>query len=348
MTTAIFGVSFDIQGVWNMDPHLIVIYSPAEEIKQIFHGVLGDLADINFLPGNNVHERIKLLNAADVIVSLSFSKKEIDPREIFHLPNLRFIQLVYAGADNIPFNLIPEDIILASNVGGFAEPVAEHVLALVLALAKNIMPNHRMLCEGKFDRTGYNWELRGGVCAIIGFGGNGKAIARTMQALGMKIFGINRSGTTDAPIESVGKVSDLKKALETSAVVVITTPLNRETRDLIGKNELEWMQEDAILINVGRGDVINQKALYDHLKSHPKFRVGIDTWWSEPADRGALALDFPFFELPNIIGSPHCADHVPQSMLSATRKALENVKRFLLGNNIRGVLDRNDYRIISR
>jgi len=104
------------------------------------------------------------------------------------------------------------------------------------------------------------------------------------------------------------------------------------------------MKEDAILINVGRGDVINQKALYDHLKSHPNFRAGIDTWWSEPAGRGELELDFPFFELPNIIGSPHCADHVPQSMPGATRKALENVKRFLLGNNIRGVLDRNDYR----
>jgi len=164
----------------------------------------------------------------------------------------------------------------------------------------------------------------------------------------MKIFGINRRGTTDAPVEFVGKASDLKKALENSDVVVVTTPLNRETRDLIGRNELEWMKEDAILINAGRGDVINQKALYDHLKSHPNFRAGIDTWWSEPADRGELTLDFPFFELPNIIGSPHCADHVPQSMAGATRKALENVKRFLLGNNIRGVLDRDDYKLLDK
>ena len=327
-----------------MKKNILVSYSPGENQKMVFHEILEDLAHIDFLPEKKDHDRIKLLKGADVIVALSFSKKEIDPREISHLQNLRFIQLVYAGADNIPFNLIPEDILLASNVGAFAEPVAEHVLALVLALAKNIMPNNRMLAGGQFDRTGFNQELRGGVCAIVGFGGNGKAIARTMQAMGMKIFGINRSGTTDAPIEFVGKASDLKKAIDTSDVVVVTTPLNRETRDLIGKKELEWMKEDAILINVGRGDVINQKALYDHLKSHPNFRAGIDTWWSEPADRGDLELDFPFFELPNIIGSPHCADHVPQSTPGATRKALENVKRFLLGNNIRGVLDRNDYR----
>ena len=327
-----------------MNPHLIVTYSPDEEIKQIFHGVLGDLADIDFLPGNNVHERIKLLNAAEVIIALSFSKKEIDPLEISHLQNLRFIQLVYAGADNIPFKLIPEDIILASNVGAFAEPVAEHVLALVLALAKDLLPNNKMLGEGAFDRSGFNQELRGGICGIIGLGGNGKAIARTMQAMGMQVYGINRSGKTDASIDFIGHTTDLKTVLESSDVVVVTTPLNRDTRDLIGEKELAWMKEDAILINVGRGDVINQKALYDHLKSHPDFRAGIDTWWSEPAGRGDLELDFPFFELPNIIGSPHCADHVPQSMPGATRKALENVKRFLLGNNIRGVLDRNDYR----
>jgi len=327
-----------------MKPNLLVSYRPDKTIKLIFHEVLGDLAHIEFLPEKNDHDRINLLEAAEVIVALSFSEKEIDPGAISHLQNLHFIQLVYAGADNLPFNLISEDIILASNVGAFAEPIAEHVLALVLALAKNIMPNYRMLGEGKFDRTGFNQELRGGVCAIIGFGGNGKAIARIMQAMGMQIFGINRSGTTDTPIDFVGKASDLKKALAISDVVVVTTPLNRETRDLLGKKELEGMKEDAILINVGRGDVINQKALYDHLKSHLNFRAGIDTWWSEPVDHGELELDFPFFELPNIIGSPHCADHVPQSMPGATRKALENVKRFLLGHSIRGVLDRNDYR----
>jgi phosphoglycerate dehydrogenase-like enzyme len=326
-----------------MKKNILVSYLPDEDIKNIYHEVLGDFGPIDFLPASKGSERLEMLDGSDLMVALSFSKKEIDHREIPRLQNLRFIQLVYAGADNIPFNLIPGDIIMASNVGAYAEPIAEHVLALVLALAKNIIPDYRMLGEGKFDRTGFNQELKGGVCSIVGFGGNGEAIARAMQKMGMKIFGINRSGTTDAPVEFVGKVSDLRKALEVSEVVVVTTPLNRETRDLIGKQELEWMKDDAILINVGRGPVINQKALYDHLKSHPNFRAGIDTWWSEPSDRGPLELDYPFFDLPNIIGSPHCADHVPGSMIGATRKALENVKRFLLGENIRGILNRNDY-----
>jgi phosphoglycerate dehydrogenase-like enzyme len=326
-----------------MKRNIVVTYSPRDEIRGIFEEVLGGLAEIHFLKEQKDQDRISLLEGANVLVGLSFSQKEIERREISHLRSLRFIQLVYAGADNIPFDIIPHDVILASNAGAFAEPIAEHVLALVLALAKNIIPDCRRLAEGRFDRTGFNRELRGGNCGIIGFGGNGRVIARTMQMMGMKIFGINRSGTTDVSIDFIGKVSDLRKTLEVSDVVVVTTPLTRDTRDLIGKKALEWMKEDAILINVGRGDVINQEALYNHLKSNPNFRAGIDTWWSEPVDKGEFVLDFPFFQLPNIIGSPHCADHVPRSIPRATRKALENVRMYLGGEEIRGRLNRDDY-----
>jgi len=259
------------------------------------------------------------------------------------LQNVRFIQLVYAGADNIPFELIPPEIILASNAGAFARPIAEHVLALVLALAKKLIPKNKMLREGRFDRSGFNREIRGAVCGIIGFGGNGQEVAKTMQAVGMRVYGINRSGKTDMPLEFIGTVGDLQMVLENSDVVVVTTPLTRETRNMIAEKELGWMKKDAILINVGRGDVINQKALYAHLKSHLNFCAGIDTWWSEPANKEAFKLDYPFFELPNIVGSPHNADHVPGSIPRATRQALENVRNFLMGNELHGVLNRDDY-----
>jgi phosphoglycerate dehydrogenase-like enzyme len=277
------------------------------------------------------------------MIALSFSRKEVNPAEISLLENVRFIQLLYAGADNIPFALIPAGIILASNVGAFARPIAEHVLALTLALAKKLVPNNQLLQEGKIDRSGFTQEIRGGVCGIIGFGGNGKEIARTMQAMGMRVYGINRSGKTDLPVDFIGSGEDLQKVLKASHVVVVTTPLTRATKDLIGQKELGWMKKDAILINVGRGDVINQKALYEHLKEQPDFRAGIDTWWSEPAGKEAFKPDYPFFELPNIIGSPHIADHVPGSMPDATRRALENVRNFLIGNELRGALSRQDY-----
>jgi len=326
-----------------MNPKILVTYKPGADERKIYREILEDQAQVHYLRDEPKSNRTKLLKAADILVALSFSRKEFNPAEISLLENVRFIQLLYAGADNIPFALIPAGIILASNVGAFARPIAEHVLALTLALAKKLVPNNQLLQEGKFDRSDFNQEIRGGVCGIIGFGGNGKEIARTMQAMGMRVYGINRSGKTDLPVDFIGSGEDLQKVLKASHVVVVTTPLTRATKDLIGQKELGWMKKDAILINVGRGDVINQKALYEHLKEQPDFRAGIDTWWSEPAGKEAFKPDYPFFELSNIIGSPHIADHVPGSMPDATRRALENVRNFLIGNELRGAIGRQDY-----
>jgi phosphoglycerate dehydrogenase-like enzyme len=326
-----------------MNKNILVIYEPGVEEKEIYREVLENLAQVYYLKEESESNRSRLLKAAEIVVALSFSQREIHPGEIPLLQNTRFIQLIYAGADNIPFEHIPDGIILAGNAGAFAKPIAEHVLALTLALAKRLVPKNKLLQEGKFDRTGFNQQIRGGICGIVGFGGNGREIAAALQAMGMQIYGINRSGKTDAAADFIGTVDDLRKVLQASDVVVLAAPLTRATRDMIGKKELEWMKPDAILINVGRGDVINQKALYEHLKSHPDFRAGIDTWWSEPVAPGPFKLEYPFFELPNIIGSPHCADHVPGAIPNATRKALENVKNFLMGYEIRGRLNRQDY-----
>lgn len=326
-----------------MNSNILVTYAPGREEKEIYREILEGIANVYYLAAATDIERTKLLNSADVIVSLSFSQKEIAPSEISQLENVRFIQLIYAGADNIPFSLIPEDILFASNVGAFAGPIAEHVLALTLALAKNLFSKYNMLCGGRFDRSGYNRKLREGICGIIGLGGNGREIARIMQAVGMKVYGINRSGKMESSVDFVGNARDMKKVLQAADVVVVTTPLNRETLNLLGEKELDWMKSDAILINVGRGDVINQQALYEHLASNPDFRAGIDTWWSEPESGEDFILEYPFCQLSNFIGSPHNADHVPGSMPHATKLALENLKKFLLGEDIRGVLNRDDY-----
>jgi len=326
-----------------MNKNILVTYAPGEAEREIYRDVLEDIADVHFLTEAPENERTELLDRADVIIALSFSQREIGHAEISRLGNVRFIQLIYAGADNIPFALIPDGIILASNVGAFAEPIAEHVLALTLALAKNLFPKYKLLCDGRFDRSGFNRELKGGICGIIGYGANGRKISKLMRAIGMKVYAINRSGKTDAAVDFMGTVMDLRKVLQAADVVVVTTPLTRETRNLLGKKELEWMKPDAILINVGRGDVIDQQALYTHLRSNPDFRAGIDTWWSEPTGQETFKLDYPFFDLPNIVGSPHVADHVPNSIPNSTRLALGNVKSYIKGNKIRGILNRNDY-----
>jgi len=328
-----------------MESKIVVTYEVEKETRRlfVFEESLGGVARVIYLEGASERKRTSILEEADVIISLSFSPTEIAPDEIPLLKKTGLIQLIFAGADNVPFHLIPEGTIVASNPGAFAEPIAEHVLAMVLSLAKNLHVKHELLARGIFDQSGFSTLLKGGTCGIIGFGGNGKAVARIMRGIGMRIHAISRSGETDEPVDFIGKMGDLKRVLETSDVVVLTVPLTKTTRGLIGQRQLEWMKRDAILINVARGAVIDQKALYEHLKKNRNFRAGIDTWWSEPGHHGKFRLGYPFFRLPNIMGSPHNADQVPGMRLKATRMALENVHQYLLGQEIRGIVSRDEY-----
>ncbi|HEX6483975.1 MAG TPA: NAD(P)-dependent oxidoreductase [Ktedonobacteraceae bacterium] len=105
----------------------------------------------------------------------------------------------------------------------------------------------------------------------------------------------------------------------------------------LGKEELAWMKPDAILVNVARGAILDEEVLYTHVKSHPAFLVGIDAWWTEPFLHGTFRMEYPFLDLPNVLGSPHNSAIVANALEYAARQAAENVKHFLRG----GEGDRN-------
>jgi phosphoglycerate dehydrogenase-like enzyme len=254
-----------------------------------------------------------------------------------------FIQLLSAGADHIPFADLPPRIIVASNPGAYAAPMAEHVLAMTLALAKHLLVQQQKLKEGEFDQFTPNRMLSGMTAGILGYGGIGRATARLMRAFGMRIYAINTSGTSSEPADFLGTLQDLERVLRESDVMVISLPLTSKTRGLIGKQELEWMKPDAILVNVARGALFDEEALYTHVKSHANFLLGIDAWWTEPFLTGQFNMEYPFLELPNVLGSPHNSGVVPGVLAGATRQAAENVKRFLKGEQVVGIARREDY-----
>ena len=243
----------------------------------------------------------------------------------------------------MPFADLPSRIIVASNPGAYATPMAEHVLAMTLALAKRLLMEHQKLMSGKFDDNTLNRSLFGATAGIIGFGGSGRATARLMRAFGMHIYAINQSGKSSEPTEFIGTLHDLEHVLRASDVVVISLPLTKTTKGLIGKDELAWMKPDAILVNVARGAIIDEEALYTHLKNHPTFMAGIDTWWTEPLRGGTFRMEYPFLDLPNVLGSPHNSALVSHVILDAARQAAENAKQFLKGERVMGIVRRVDY-----
>ena len=310
--------------------------------RELLEDFFGEDVEVRCLEDASEEERADWVRQGNVVISFNFPR-EIREEEVPLLANADFLQLASAGATHVPYDRLPETLPVASNVGAYAEPMAEHTLAMALSLAKRLHINHDKLKQGDFNQRDVNVSLRGGVCGILGFGGIGRETARLMRGLDMTIHAINRSGTTDEPVEFIGTLDDLERVLRASDVVVVSLPLTVETEGLIGERELGCMKEDAILVNVARGAIIDEHALYAHLKGHPEFMAGIDTWWSEPRSHGEFRTETPILELPNVLGSPHNSAFVPGFLVDALRQAAENVQRFLDGEPIRGRVRREDY-----
>ena len=247
-----------------------------------------------------------------------------------------------AGIDYVPLASLPAGLPIATNGGAFAEPMAEHALTMALAAAKRLLVEHSAVARGEFHQFVPNRMLSGSVCAILGFGGIGVATARLMRGIGMRVHGINRSGAPNALLDWVGTPDQLDTMLALADVLVISTPLTKATLGLIGARELGLMKADAILINLARGEIVDEAALFTHLKANPGFTACIDAWWVEPIRHGEFRMDHPFTTLPNVIASPHNSASVHGYRASVLRRAAENCRRAIVGEPIQHLLRDED------
>ena len=250
---------------------------------------------------------------------------------IRRLDNCELIQCLTAGVDFLPLRSLPEHIPVASNAGAYAEPMAEHVLAMALSAAKRLPREHALMREGEFNQFKLTKRFAGLTCGILGYGATGREVARLMRALGVRIQAVNRSGRTNEPVDFIGTLDDLDRVLAVSDILVITLSLTRRTNALIGSKRLALMKPDAILVNVARGEIVEQEALYRHLVSNPEFTACLEAWWVEPIRHGRFEIDHPFLELPNVIASPHNSAMTDGAALKAIRHGAENVRRLLDG-----------------
>lgn len=323
--------------------NVLVTFSPEPEWKEAIEKVLNEAASLSYLAEyQTTQERRKAIENADALLSFMVHN-ELKKEEFEYLREGILIQTLLAGVDAVPFSIIPKSVVLCCNAGAWAEPMAEHILCMMLALGKNLLKCHKKLAAGEFYRDEYNIWFLGKTAGFIGYGGISKATAKLLKALGMKIMAVNTSGKTDDDIDFIGSIKDMDKVLSESHVVIIAVPLTRHTKGLIGERELGLMKPDAILINPARGEIIQEKALFEHMKTHPDFKVGIDAWWIEPFTHGEFKVNYPFFDLDNFLGSPHNSNLVPEIYPLAAERAAENVKRFLEGKKPKNIVNPEDY-----
>ncbi|MGN6677200.1 MAG: 2-hydroxyacid dehydrogenase [Streptosporangiaceae bacterium] len=319
-----------------------VSYEADEAFAAVNAEVLADAAEIVYTFGLDDAGRARAIREADALLAYELPK-ELPAGALDDHGRLSFVQFLSTGVDSVDFSEVPDDLTVACNAGAYAGAVSEHALAMTLSLAKRLPQRHAALAAGRFEKWAPALTLHGATCVILGFGGIGTTSASMLRAFGARICAVTRTGQTTEPADVTASIADLHRVLPTADVLIIALPLTLATRGLIGAAELGLMKPDTILVNVGRGPIIDQAALYEHLRTHQDFTAGIDTWWAEPAGDAPFRTDYPFLDLPNVLGSPHNSSIVAGTMISAARRAAVNVRRYLRGEPVTGIIRRSDY-----
>lgn len=281
------------------------------------------------------------LSSATVLLAHN-TAEDLHANEIELIGNVRLVQFLAAGVDFIPLDQLPPQVPLASNAGAQAESMAEHGLAMALAAAKHLPMEQARMVGGEFNQFGQTRMVADSTCGIFGLGGTGLALARLLKCLGAQVYGINRRGESSVPIDWVGKPAALDTMLAVSDIVFITVPLTRETFGIIGERELSLMKKDGILVNLARGELIDEEALYVHLRGNNSFVACLDAWWVEPVRHGRFEMRFPFLDLPNVIASPHNSAAAGSRRANGIKRAAMNCLRALAGGAPLHLISPND------
>lgn len=240
--------------------------------------------------------------------------------EITASPRLRTVVVPWAGIPDSTQEMMREfPQIAVHNLHHNALPVAEHAVALLLAAAKFVVPMDRALRDHDW-RPRYEPNpsllLEGGTALVLGYGAIGRPVAALCRGLGMDVIAVRRHlPAGDRRPEDSGivlaSVDELHDLLPRATALLVCLPHTDETTGLIGARELALLPPQAVLVNIGRGPIVDEAALYRALRDGRLYAAGIDVWYNYPQDadaRGHTAPSiYPFHELPNVVMSPHRA-----------------------------------------
>jgi len=278
--------------------------------------------------------------APDATVIFNWSLGADLQREVFRMcPKVEWVHSRSAGLDGLLFpELVESAVRLTNGSGVFSESLGEFVVGAILYFAKDLrrmIGNQTAGVWEQFDIV----EASGQTVGIVGYGDIGRAVASRARALGMRVLGVKRHGPpaheADPFAERIYGPEGLVEMISRSDYVVVAAPLTPETVGMIGERELAAMKPDAVLINVGRGPVIQEAALIEALSKKRIKGAALDVFDTEPLPEG-----HPFYKLENVLLSPHCADHTPDWLDRAMRFFLAQFERFRKGEPLKNVVDK--------
>jgi phosphoglycerate dehydrogenase-like enzyme len=281
-------------------------------------------------------ESLALAPEADVIFAWA-PKRETLQAVLPKATRTKWIHVRYAGLDHVLFpELIASPIPFTNGRGVFSQSLAEFVLLAVLYFAKDIPRMRRNQQAARWEPFDI-LEISRQTMGIVGYGDIGRACARRAKAMGMRVLAVRRRPELSDGDLNVDRVYDDSRRLEMLAesdYVVAAAPLTPQTKGMIGAAEFDAMKPGAVIINVGRGPVIDEPAMIRALESGRIKGAGLDVTSVEP-----LPPESPLYRLENVLLSPHCADHTADWFDDAMFFFLEQLDRFRSGKPLENVVD---------
>ena len=295
------------------------------------------LRDIPHVAGGTLEAFEKAAPEAEIILNWS------GPRELLRsvflaCPRLRWVHSRSAGLDKTLFpELVESPIPLTNGTGVFSQSLGEFVLAAVLFFAKDfprMLRNQRAERWEPFDVEEIAFQTAG----IVGYGDIGRAAAQRLHAMGMKVLALKRHApaSPDPFIAQFYKPEEMAAMLGRCDYVIVAAPLTPETRHMVSDAQFAAMRPSAVIINVGRGPVIDQAAMVRALTSKRIRGAGLDVFEQEPIPAGD-----PIWQLDNVLVSPHCADNTKDWLNDAMRFFLKQYSRFEKGEPLENIVQKN-------
>jgi phosphoglycerate dehydrogenase-like enzyme len=298
-------------------------------------GLIERLADTVYATEEELHYLLPGADALMAWVTITPAIRESWPDNPEKAP--RWVHASSAGVDSFLFPALVDNpgVTLTNARGVYDQPIAEYVLGLILAVAKDL-PGTWEHQQRREWRPRPSDSITGRTALVWGTGPIGRAVARLLCAVGMRVCGAGRSARTDDPdFGTVHGPTTLGTALAEADYVVLAAPLTKDTRGMVDASVLAAMKPGARLINVGRGALIDEEALIDHLAAGRLAGAALDVFNQEP-----LPAHSPLWDMPGVMISPHTAGETTSEREALIEVFLDNLARHIEGRPLRNVVDK--------
>jgi phosphoglycerate dehydrogenase-like enzyme len=279
-----------------------------------------------------------LLAAAEVLFDFDHTNRQGLPELA---PQVRWVQATSAGIGQFVRRMgydtrMPRTVFTTAS-GVHGQPLAEFCAMAMLMFSRNLWQMQRLQAERRWERFGAT-DLAGRTLGVIGMGRIGAEVARLGRAFGMTVLGVKRTtagvAAADVGCDELFGPADLAAVLRRAEFLVIATPHTTETEQMLGAAELALLPPGAVLINIGRGSVLDEAALVAALREGRLGGAALDVFEREP-----LPAESPLWSLPNVLVSPHSASTSDRENGRITDLFCDNLRRYLAGAPLRNVLN---------